>query len=334
MFRADGDTVTGLGHLYRLFALVEVVRNTFDFIFVSRSTSISDIIPKEYPFQIIDTEVSLLEEPKWLSEKFSPEEYILIADGYQFKSKYQKSIKEQGYKMVYIDDLEEYHMYADLVINHSSLAKTSNFKAETYTKFALGTQYSLLRPAFLEKAKSKREASKIDTVFICFGGGDKYDLSFKAAKALLSLDFIKEVKLVVGAANKNKNIKALQNAYPTRLLVYKNLSEKKLSEVMQSCNFAISPTSTILYELVCIKMPIVSGYFVENQKAVYSWFNSKNCFYGVDDFTKFDFDQLQVILEKMNHLTVIEKYINIQSSIIDGEQSGRLLKVIGELVDG
>lgn len=333
MFRADGDTVTGLGHLYRLFALVEVVRNTFDFIFVSRSTSISDIIPKEYPFQIIDTEVSLLEEPKWLSEKFSPEEYILIADGYQFKSKYQKSIKEQGYKMVYIDDLEEYHMYADLVINHSSLAKTSNFKAERYTKFALGTQYSLLRPAFLEKAKGKRKASKIHTAFVCFGGADKYDLSFRAAKALLSLDFIKEVRLVVGAANKNKNIEILQNAHPTRLLVYKNLTERKLSEVMQSCNFAISPTSTILYELVCIKMPIVSGYFVENQKAVYSWFNSKNCFYGVDDFTRFDFDQLQVILEKMNHLPVIEKYINVQSSIIDGEQSGRLLKVIGELAD-
>ena len=31
IFRADGNATTGLGHLYRLFALVEMYKNDYDF---------------------------------------------------------------------------------------------------------------------------------------------------------------------------------------------------------------------------------------------------------------------------------------------------------------
>jgi UDP-2,4-diacetamido-2,4,6-trideoxy-beta-L-altropyranose hydrolase len=330
IFRADGNDKTGLGHLYRLFAFIEMVKDTYNYTFVTRSTSTTQIIPEEYPLMLISEDIDHLEEPQWISEGFSPKESIIIIDGYHFKTPYQKKLKELGFSIIYIDDLEKYHMYADIVINHSGAALKSKYLAESYTKFSLGVQYALLRPKFLNEAKSIREIDEIDTVFVCFGGADEFNFSYKASKALLEIDYIKEIKLVVGAAYKHDEIWDLKKMYPERLKIYKNLSEVDLLGVMKSCNLAISPTSTILYELTCVKMPIISGYFVENQKSVYKWFKEQECFYGVDDFVHFNFKELANILFQINK-SYIKKYMYNQHKVIDGYQKSRLLGLITQL---
>lgn len=46
--------------------------------------------------------------------------------------------------------------------------KANQYKSQAYTKFALGPEYALLRPAFLELSKKKRGIKHIKRVFICF----------------------------------------------------------------------------------------------------------------------------------------------------------------------
>ena len=48
---------------------------------------------------------------------------------------------------------------------------------------------------------------------------------------------------------------------------------------MQKCNFAVAPASTILYELLCVKMPIFSGFYVDNQELIYKGFLNKEVIY-------------------------------------------------------
>lgn len=328
LFRADGNTTTGLGHLYRLFAIAEMVSEEYDYIYLTDSSTTIEVIPKHYSVKLIDPNVDLFDEPQWISNQFSPEEYIIIADGYHFKSDYQKALKEHGFALIYIDDLEAYHMYADVVVNHSSSAKKTDFIAEEYTRFALGTDYSLLRPKFLKAAKLSRKIKQIDKAFVCFGGADKYDFSLKTAKVLLDIDQIKKVNIVLGAAYKNNEILELEKRFSSRLKIYRNLSENDLLELMLTCNFAVAPTSTILYELSCVKMPIVSGYFVDNQISVYNWFKEQNCFFGVDDFTNFNFEELKGIFEKLKNKEVQEEQMINQAKCIDGNQRERFLKLI------
>lgn len=328
IFRADGNTTTGLGHLYRLFAIVEMVKEEYDYVYLTDSSTTIEVIPEHYPIKLIDENIDLSHEPQWISSQFNPEEYIIIADGYHFKSDYQKALKEYGFTLIYIDDLEAYHMYADIVVNHSSSAIKTDFIAEEYTRFALGAEYSLLRPKFLKVAKLAREIEKMDTAFVCFGGADKYDFSLKTAKALLEIGQIKKVNIVLGAAYKNNEILELEKRFSSRLRIYRNLSENDLLELMLTCNFAVAPTSTILYELSCVKMPMVSGYFVDNQVSVYSWFKSQNCFYGIDDFTSFNFEELRAIFEKLNNKKVQEEQMINQAKCIDGNQRERFLKLI------
>lgn len=329
LFRADGNSEVGLGHLYRLFALVEMVKGTYDFLFISHSSSEISVIPEDYPLIKIPEEIDLTNEPQWLKNCFDTSEYLIVADGYQFVSNYQKKIKIIGFNLIYIDDLVAEYMYADLVINHSPNYKSIIYRGELYTKFALGVNYAMLRPLFLNTARKKRKIKKnIDTVFVCFGGADKFNFSFLTSKVLLQIQQINKIHVVLGAAYDDYQINKLKQKEPNKLQLYKNIGEPKLIQIMESCDFAVVPTSTILFELMCVKMPIISGYFAQNQLMAYEWFNDHDCLFGVGDFREFDFDELKGILIKLNQLSLREKYIENQAQCIDGRQKERFLMLI------
>jgi UDP-2,4-diacetamido-2,4,6-trideoxy-beta-L-altropyranose hydrolase len=330
LFRADGNSTTGLGHLYRLFALVEMLRSNYDFIFITKEDSTKDVIPNYYTVKFIPNSISLLNEANWLAENHNPDSYIVVLDGYQFNTEYQLSIKNSGFKQVYIDDLEEYVMHADLIINHSSASKEDNFNAPKNSLFGLGTQYALLRPEFLKEAsKVAKERKEVSDVFVCFGGADIYNLTFKTVKSLLKIPIIKSIHVVIGAAYRSEALNDLVEAHSDIINVYKNLSELELIKVMKKTNLAIVPTSTIFYEIACLKIPTISGYFVNNQIGVYNWFNTENCFYGVNDFTTLDFSGLNEIINVVNKNS--NNYISNQAKVIDGNQKDRLLKLFNKL---
>lgn len=286
IFRADGNSDTGLGHMYRIFALIEMLKDSFDYKLLVREGSVLSVIPNDYKLEIIPTDINIQEEPIWIAKKFDKDNIVIIADGYQFNSEYQRNIKSEGFKMIYIDDLASEYMYADLVINHSPHIKESDFKAEPYTNFALGTKYAILRPLFLEAAREKRKIDDIDTAFVCFGGADQYDLTLKAVKALLEFPQFKRINIVLGGAYKHAEIFELKAENQNIIKIYRDLSELELLAVMQNCNFAIVPASTILYEVMCVNMLIVSGYYVDNQENIYGSLLEKEVFYGVGDFSK------------------------------------------------
>ena len=70
LFRADGNSKTGLGHLYRLFALVEMFKENYEFVFITKENSILEVIPQEYPLLKIPQKLHTVDEPKWLKNKF------------------------------------------------------------------------------------------------------------------------------------------------------------------------------------------------------------------------------------------------------------------------
>jgi len=332
IFRADGNSKIGLGHVYRLFSLVETVRRDYDFFFLTKESSKTAIVPKAYNLKIIPEHIDMKDEPSWLQANFSPSEYIIIADGYQFISSYQKAIKNVGYKLMYIDDLASEHLYADIVINHSPQISDEDFKTENYTNLALGTDYALLRPKFLECAKTPPILKPLDKVLVNFGGADMFGLSYKSVRALLEINKIKEIHVILGAAYNNEDIYELRNKFSEKISIHKNLSEIELIRVMKSCSFAIVPTSTILFELFCIKMPIISGYFVDNQKGAFKSFKKSNLVFGIDgNLKELSQNNLKVLIERVidapNHLEVLKN----QHRMIDGKQSLRHLKLIKQL---
>ncbi|MBA6151935.1 UDP-2,4-diacetamido-2,4,6-trideoxy-beta-L-altropyranose hydrolase [Gelidibacter maritimus] len=331
LFRADGNTETGLGHLYRLFALVEIYKEQYQFVFLTKQNSILDIIPKDYLLATIPDEIKMSDEPQWIHSHFPPQKYILIADGYQFTATYQQQIKNRGYSLIYIDDLATDHMYADVVINHSPYIQEGHYKKEAYTRLALGTQYALLRPLFLESAKLNREVNSIHSAFVCFGGADPFNLTIKAVKALLEIQNFKNIYVVLGGAYKHDDIFKLEEEHSDRIKIYNNLSEDNLVKTMEQCNFAIAPASTILYELCCVKMPVLSGFYVDNQELIYKGFLNHNAIIDGGNFQNYQvsnfIDHLKLIVynQQLNH------YIMAQKALFDDKISERHLNIIKKL---
>lgn len=329
IFRADGNSKIGLGHLYRLFSFVEAVKEDYSFIYLTKETSTVSVIPKGYTLRFIPKNVSIEEEPDWLINNYQGDRHIIIADGYQFKSSYQKSLKNNGYKLIYIDDLAEEHMYADVVINHSAAFKESDYEKETYTQLALGTDYALLRPEFLDFAIKDRSILKVNTAFVCFGGADPNNLTVKTVKALLDLYQIEKINVILGGAYLDTEVDnlAVQNK---KINIYKNSSAKEMAEIMYSSNIGIVPSSTILYELCCVKMPILSGYYVENQKNIYKEFVENKIIFDGGDFSGYDIvdfkNKLAAIISEKSY----EPYLKNQKSVIDGKSNTRLLGLVNQ----
>ena len=328
IFRADGSSTTGLGHLYRLFSLVEIIKDTLDFVFLTHETSTDSVIPKSYNKAIIPGTIKIEDEPEWLCTNFPPEEYIIVADGYQFIASYQKELKNKGYNLVYIDDLSKEHMYADLVINHSPYIQEKHYKKEAYTKLALGTQYALLRPLFLYQAKQNRSIKTIDSAFVCFGGADPYNLSLKAVQALLQISTIKKTHVVLGGVYKNQEIFDLKEKHSDKINTYRNLSEEDLIKVMHQCNFAIAPASTILYELSCIKMPILSGYYVDNQELIYKGFINNKTIYKGDNMRDIQVSDFVHSIETILNENSFDQQIKAQKALFDDKIASRHLNSI------
>lgn len=331
LFRADGNTSTGLGHLYRLFSLVEMLRDTYDFIFLTRQNSIESVFPGDMSVRQIPSDITIEREPEWLRSHYNPLHHILIADGYHFNSAYQKSIKEMGFSMVFIDDLAREYMYADIVVNHSPSLTEKDYKKSEETVLVLGTDFALLRPTFLALSEENRSVSAIDTVFICFGGSDPNNLTEKAVKACLGVKEIRNVQIVLGGAYMHELEYFSSLKTDKKVVVNTNLSEEEMAHVMLQCNLAIVPSSTILYELCCVKMPILSGYYVDNQERIYNGFLASNAITGmgnIDDFNdvdfkrhienaikKLDFSEQMMAQRKLFDGRIKERYMNLMHSL-------------------
>ena len=328
--RADGNSNTGLGHMYRMLAIAAFYKEQYELVFLTDNTSVISIIPNEYTIELIPKGVLISDEPKWISTEFNPSEYIIIADGYQFVSSYQKEIKEYGYTLMYVDDLTTEQMYADVVINHSPHCTAKDFKAEYYTQYALGTDYAMLRPKFNELALLKRDITNIENAFVCFGGADQYDLSLKAAMGLLNNKNIKEIHVVLGGAYIHQKIYDVAKDNE-KVHLHKNLDEVSLCELMQSCQIAIAPSSTILYELCSVKMPILSGYFVDNQKYINTALAEKGVIFNGGDFRNYTRVDFQYKIENILENVDIENCILRQQKLFDGKNKRRFLSLLNKL---
>lgn len=327
IIRADGNSKTGLGHLYRVFALIEMYKEVYDCVLVTRSTTTTEIIPKDYLYFLIPDEVNQQQEPAWLAEKFQKDGNWLLADGYHFDSEYQKAIKHAGFRLLYVDDLNTEHMYADVIVNHSLAIKSSDYNTEPYTRFALGTAYAILRPLFLEATKQKREIHKLSIAFVCFGGADPLNLTLKVTKALLKQEQIKKIHIVLGAAYPHKEIYELGQAHP-QIQIHENLSEADLLGVMQQSDFAVAPASNILYELFAVKMPVLSGYYVDNQKSLYKGCVEHGLIFEAGNFECYAIADFEEKIETLLKQTNIQTWVDAQAKVFNAGIKDRFLNLL------
>ncbi|TMM29157.1 UDP-2,4-diacetamido-2,4,6-trideoxy-beta-L-altropyranose hydrolase [Polaribacter aestuariivivens] len=334
IFRADGNSNIGLGHLFRLFALIEMYKEHYECIFVTKENSTLSVFSKKHNLVILPKNINIYEESNWLAENFSPNEHCIILDGYQFNFSYQKKIKKVGFKLVFIDDNIEKEIAADIVVNHSLFVTEAHFGTHKNVIFGLGSKYAILRPLFLEESKRNREIKTITKVFICFGGADFNNLTHKCLNAIVEFSDFKEIHIVLGSAYKQKEIYRTIEQNCSKVFLHKKLDEKEMIGLMKKCDFAIVPSSTISYEVCAVNMIILSGYYIDNQLSIYKGLINNSLIYSAGNFNEMDeVDFKNKILEVINDSQENYKImLENQKHFFDGMQKSRFLELTKELL--
>ena len=180
--RVDGNSKIGLGHIVRCTALAHILKQDFEVTFFCRN------IPEAIAHEILKCGFNLTrldDESTFL--RYVNNSSIVVLDGYHFTSDLHKRIKKNGAVLVCIDDINDnkIEFFADLIINHGPLIDSKVYLAQPYTKFALGLDYALVRPAFQEQMQKPKKITKLDTFLICFGGSDPLNFTEKALRIVI-----------------------------------------------------------------------------------------------------------------------------------------------------
>jgi UDP-2,4-diacetamido-2,4,6-trideoxy-beta-L-altropyranose hydrolase len=332
IFRADGNSQIGLGHVIRSLALADMLREEYTCVFAIREPSES--LVKEVS-QVCDELIHLpfpendLQEATYFFQNFIGPRDIVVLDGYKFATDYQRVIKSNNNPLICIDDIYAYHFVADVVINHAGGITASHYSVEPYTQLCLGPKYVLLRRPFLMNSHYERNIKQLDKVLICMGGADPNNYTYHALKSCLEVDKFSKIEVVIGSAYPFKEtlqslIEKTSSAWKVNILT--NISGGDLACLMSNCGIALCAASTIAFEYCSLNGLLVLYLTADNQKNIYHYFLNAGLAIDSDSFIK-----------EMNNINSLKDYFNTsvhnQRAVFDGKSAERLKKVIALISD-
>jgi len=330
VFRVDTNATIGLGHFSRCIAVAEMLSARFEICFALQSPS-ENIIEK---CQQLGIQATALEETGDYQQDIlnlcnilSPND-IVVLDGLAFDTNYQQKIKSIGCKLVCIDDLHAYPFVADAIINRDPSISRLDYLTKDYTKLYIGFHYSMVRQEFRTAAKKERILNKIETVFICIGGTDPHDVTWKATKAALSNKSIKKINVVMGSQYRGKdNLIEFASVHQPLIQCYSDINAETMVELLEQSQIAICPASTIAFEAFCIGLNMVSGYFVDDQKRFATYINDQKLALSAGNLSVVSEEYIAECIKKAFSASHFLK----QKQVMQGEQSVYINAIFEEL---
>lgn len=311
--RADGSAFLGLGHLVRSLSLAQYLNNQYRVFFVCLQ------VPGSFKRKIIENGIDVIEienEADFFALVNSGS--IVVLDGYKFMGEYQKVLKQVGCKVVCIDDIHEGEYFADLIINQAPGISSEMYDAQSYTNFALGPDYSLLRPPFIQAAKKRRDFDELTSVLICFGGSDVKNLTKQTFEIVKNFNQFKKIIIITGSAY--EHTLEFGSSSDSKIEHYSDLSAEKMTALMSQTELAIVPASGILFEALAMGCQIISGYYNNNQIQIYKGFKELGAFTDAKTFQPYE------IVSALNEIKP-----GRTEKIIDGKSPQRFVKLFNEL---
>lgn len=332
-FRADGNGKIGLGHIVRCLSIIQMVGDYYVCVMIVNNAdkSVLNIINDACQFVDLKAENSFKEIEKIRSIVQNTD--IIVIDGYDFDITYQIELRRIAKKLVAIDDLSGKEFAVDVIINHGDILALPSYQVLKHTQIYSGFDYLIVRPDFIKASFIKKNVTSINTVFVCMGGADPFNITTKVIEACSQCDFIQKIIVVIGGAYNNKvdlnNLFAKINNVSIELI--ENATETQMVNSIRSSQIAISTSSTISLEICCVKSALISGTVVDNQNAIHSLLINNGCCVSVGDWKKKCVADIKNAICALNDTVTVQKIIDAQTKSIDGSSSIRILNIFKNL---
>jgi len=325
-----------MGHVVRSLALAEMLKSEFEIVFAIQDPEdsiLSKIRNVTSGIIILPKSEDVMRDVVNFIAHLNANDTIVL-DGYEFKTEYQQKIKSSGSRLVAIDDLHAWHQVADVIINYADKITASAYSAESYTEFYLGLDYVLLRKIFFGNATRFSKKEHLKKVLISMGASDIHNLTKKYSEALCEIEGIEEIYLLLGSVNKKADsfIDKTNLSGSIKIVKHVDIPAEELVQLIQQCDLAICPASTISLECCAVGIPIISGHTSDNQFGILDGLIAHEVVYNLGDLISADKENFKSkVVELRNDPEKMNKMLSGQKNLIDGESPRRLLNVFRKL---
>ena len=267
LIRADANKIIGVGHVMRCLSIGhEISKKGEDVLFVTADHD-GDGLIHQNGFESIclnsnwanmDDEIADIK--RVLLDKHPS---LFFIDSYYVTQKYFKEIKNYV-KTVYMDDLNSAIWDVDYLINYNifSLIFDYSIYESTNTRLLLGTQYAPLRNEFkISNEFTIRE--EVKNIFVSAGGSDPTGITEKIIENICPIIESVSFHFIVGPLNPRKeHILEIADHVGNAVI---HVNEKNMSDLMKTCDVAVSASGSTLYELCAVGIPTITYSLADNQ---------------------------------------------------------------------
>ena len=319
LIRVDASVEIGAGHYVRQLAFAQLlIDEGFQVHFLTKTTQkelLNQAIKEGVHVQTLANSMTIEEDAKETADyaKKIGAQWVIL-DGYSFITKYQQALKDEGVKLLCVDDMADCHFVADIVLNQNT-TDARIYSKEPYTQLLMGPEFALLRREFRLFESKKVIRNEIKDIMITMGGSDEKNMTETILKWLLRLPELNGVRchIVLGSLNPYKDlIRALISQSNLDGKIYTALSAKQMLDLMNNVDFAITAAGSTVWEYMKVGVPFVYTRLVENQNITKQVFKEEN----LDKFEFFEQD-LNSFLQAIDYLKlyVINKELNQEVKI-------------------
>jgi spore coat polysaccharide biosynthesis predicted glycosyltransferase SpsG len=238
IFRTDGNSKIGMGHLVRCLNLAQELerRSDSDISFLTEDSNEAIEMISRYGYRIKNS-----------LEKESLD--AIITSLPEISQDYVQELKKKARLLVCLDDSMTRKFSADIVVRGSIVPELRDYDPGSRARFFAGKEFMILNRQFKKfNMKNKKISPVAKAVLITMGGGDINNLTSKVMAALEGLKDIKKT-VVVGPAFKDvHNLKSFKN-YTLKYDV------SNMAELMFFSDLVIAGGGITLYELASVGVP-------------------------------------------------------------------------------
>jgi UDP-2,4-diacetamido-2,4,6-trideoxy-beta-L-altropyranose hydrolase len=257
----------------------------------------------------------------------------VVVDGYQFTGRYQRLLRETGFRLLAVDDYGHAERYeADLVLNQNLAANESLYRNRAeHTRLLLGVRFVLLRREFVKRRGWRREIPEVaHKVVVTLGGSDPDNATLKVIRALQQIPHEGlEVEILAGAANPYRAV--LEAAVRGSSALQLKTNATNMPEVMKWADIAVAAGGTTCWELMFLGLPAVVGVLAANQHEVAQRLSDAQ---AARNLGRFDaVTPVQIAQELSSLLTDPQRrgqYSRNGQALVDGLGASR---VVGHMID-
>lgn len=273
LFRADGCTAIGSGHLRRCLALADQMRQWgYECLFVCRASA------QSFNGLVRDAGFGLIELPAPFDAASDADDMIgavedtgpfaaLVVDHYRLDAAWERKARAIVPRIAVIDDLADRPHDCDLLLDVApgDIARYDALVPANCRKL-LGPSYALLRPEFAQRrAEARQRSGAVSRILISFGGVDADDLTSRTIAAVRAALPHAAIDAVLTSLSPHREALERRAGEDARLSLH--IDATHMADLMASADLTIGAGGSTSWERACLGLPSIVVVIAENQRA-------------------------------------------------------------------